>query len=96
MAGPQRQKEGEGSREEEEEEEEREGDEVDGGQKAGRRKQLTPVKNKSAAPAPHVKQVARKSTAAVKVCFFSSSIGLAACILSQMGSIAGWQETSSG
>ena len=74
MVGPQRQKEGEGSREEEGEDEEREGDEVDGEQKAGRRKQLTPVKNKNAAPAPHVKQVARKSTAAVKVCFLISQL----------------------
>ena len=64
MAAPQRQKEGEGSRREEEKREE--GEEVEEGQKADRRKQPTPVKNKSA-PAPPVKQVARKSTAAVKV-----------------------------
>ena len=61
-AAPQRQKEGE-----DEEREEGEGEEeAVGGQKADRRKQPTPVKNKSA-PVPHVKQVARKSTAAVKV-----------------------------
>ena len=65
-AAPQRQKEGEGSRGEDEEREVGEGDEEVGGQKADRRKQPTPVKNKSA-PVPPVKQVARKSTAAVKV-----------------------------
>ena len=64
VAAPQRQKEGEGSRREEEKREE--GEEVEEGQKADRRKQPTPVKNKSA-PATPVKQVARKSTAAVKV-----------------------------
>lgn len=58
------QNEREGGREEEEEREEDEDEEEEQrGQKADRRKQPTPVKNKSAS-APSVKQVARKSTAA--------------------------------
>jgi len=65
VVAPQHEKDGEGSRREEEEEEREESDEVEGGQKTDRRKQPTPVKNKSA-PVPPMKQVARKSTAAVK------------------------------
>jgi len=66
VVAPQHEKGGEGSRREEEEEEREESDEAEeGGQRADRRKQPTPVKNKSV-PAPPMKQVARKSTAAVK------------------------------
>ena len=92
VVAPQHEKNGKGSRREEEREESDEAEE--GGQKADRRKQPTPVKNKSA-PVPPMKQVARKSTAAVKVLCIEL-IFPPKFATSQMITITGRQETSSG